>query len=149
MRIAVVLMLMIGAFAVSGVAQAANWQVAAGEQARPPAGTPKGTTLDAFFPAKLAISAGDSVTFSSATFHTVTYTGGKAPAALFVPDPAKTMYSGLNDAAGNAVLLQRAPEAHLQPGRIRTGRRQEHHRRRRGLERRALAGRARRRHPRR
>ena len=77
MRIAVVLIVMLGAFAVSGVAQAANWQVAAGEQARPPAGTPKGTTLDAFFPSKLVVNAGDSVTFSSATFHTVTYTGGK------------------------------------------------------------------------
>ena len=53
MRIAVGLMIIVGALAVSGVAQAANWKVATGEQARPPAGTPKGTTLDAFFPSKL------------------------------------------------------------------------------------------------
>ena len=38
----------------AGVGQAATWQVAAGEQARPPAGTPKGTTLDAFFPGSAA-----------------------------------------------------------------------------------------------
>jgi plastocyanin len=115
MRIAVVFIVMIGALAVSGVAQAANWQVAAGEQARPPAGTPKGTTLNTFFPGKLAISAGDSVTFSSATFHTVTYTGGKAPAALFVPDPAKSMYSGINDAAGNPFYFNGLPKLVYNP----------------------------------
>ena len=49
-------------------------------------------------------------------------TGGKAPARLFIPDPAKSMYSGLNDAAGTPVLLQRPAEAHLQPGRIRARR---------------------------
>ena len=91
-----------------GAAQAATWQVAAGEQARPPAGTPKGTTLDAFFPSKLVINAGDSVMFSSADFHTVTYTGGKAPAALFVPDPAKGTYTGTQRRGRHAVLLQRA-----------------------------------------
>ncbi len=142
MRIAVGLMIIVGALAVSGVAQAANWQVAAGEQARPPAGTPKGTTLDAFFPSKLVISAGDSVTFSSATFHTVTYTGGKAPAAPLHPRPGQVHVLGAQRRSRHAVLLQRAPEAHLQPRRVRARRRQDHHRRSRGLERRALAGRA-------
>ena len=115
MRIALTLMIVVGALAVSGVAQAANWKVATGEQARPPAGTPKGTTLDAFFPSKLVISAGDSVTFSSATFHTVTYTGGKAPAALFIPDPAKSMYAGLNDAAGTPFYFNGLPKLIYNP----------------------------------
>ena len=97
------------------MAQAATWQVAAGEQARPPAGTPKGTTLDAFFPSKLVINAGDSVTFSSATFHTVTYTGGKAPAGLFIPDPAKGMYTGLNDAAGTPFYFNGLPKLIYNP----------------------------------
>ena len=79
MRRVVALAVVIGAFAVAGTAQAASWQVAAGEQARPPAGTPKSATLNTFFPSKLVINAGDSVTFSSASFHTVTYLGGKPP----------------------------------------------------------------------
>ena len=113
MRKLIVLGVCTFALVVAGVGQAATWQVAAGEQARPPAGTPKGTTLDAFFPSKLVINAGDSVVFSSATFHTVTYTGGKAPAGLFIPDPAKGTYTGLNDAAGTPVLLQRTAEVDL------------------------------------
>lgn len=115
MRIALVLMIMVGALGISGVAQAANWQVSAGEQARPPAGTPKGTTLNAYLPSKLAINAGDSVTFSSATFHTVTYTGGKPPAALFIPDPAKGTYSGLNDAAGTPFYFNGLPKLVYNP----------------------------------
>jgi plastocyanin len=101
MRKLVALAVVFGVFAVAGTAQAANWNVAVGEQARPPAGTPKMTTLDAFFPSRLTINAGDAVTFSSATFHTVTYTGNTPPAALFVPDPAKSKYSGINDSAGD------------------------------------------------
>ena len=103
------------ALAVAGVGQAATWQVAAGEQARPPAGTPKGTTLDAFFPSKLVVNAGDSVVFSSATFHTVTYTGGKAPAGLFIPDPAKGTYTGLNDAAGAPFYFNGLPKLIYNP----------------------------------
>lgn len=102
MRKAFALVVVLGALAVTGVAQAATWQVAAGEQARPPAGTPKGTTLDAFFPARLTINAGDSVTFSSASFHTVMYPGGKPLPGLLLPDPAKGTYEGINDAAGQA-----------------------------------------------
>jgi plastocyanin len=93
-----VLTVVLGVLAIVGSAQAASWQVAVGEQARPPAGTPKGATLDAFFPAKLTINAGDSVTFSSATFHTVTYSAGKPPPGLFAPGTGT--YDGLNDAAG-------------------------------------------------
>lgn len=102
MRKLIVLGACVAALVVAGVAQAATWQVAAGEQARPPAGTPKMTTLNSFFPAKLVINAGDSVTFSSASFHTVAYTAGKRPASLFIPDPAKGTYAGINDAAGEA-----------------------------------------------
>jgi len=99
-RIVVVLCAALTALGIVASAQAASWQVAAGEQARPPAGTPKTATLNAFFPAKLTINAGDAVTFSSASFHTVTYTAGKPPASLFLPDPAKGTYAGLKDSAG-------------------------------------------------
>jgi plastocyanin len=110
LRKAITLAVVIAVFAVAGAAQAATWQVAAGEQARPPAGTPKMTTLDAFFPSKLVINAGDSVTFSSASFHTVTYTAGKPPAGLFVPDPAKGTYTGINDAAGAPFYFDGLPK---------------------------------------
>ena len=110
MRKALALAVVMGALAVAGVAQGATWNVAAGEQARPPAGTPKMATLDAFFPSKLVINAGDSVTFSSASFHTVTYTGGKPPAGLFAPDPAKGTYDGLMDAAGSPFYFNGLPK---------------------------------------
>jgi plastocyanin len=91
----------------SGQARAADYKVFLGEQApcgfAPipgcPAGVPKGTTLDQFFPGKVTIAAGDSITFSSAIFHTVTY-GIKRP-ALLLPDPAKGKYANMDDAAGN------------------------------------------------
>jgi len=69
-----------------------------GEQSRPPAGTPKGATLDEFFPGKVTVAVGDNITFSSASFHTVAI-GGKAPTQV-MPDPAHGKYSGINDAAG-------------------------------------------------
>jgi plastocyanin len=115
MRKVVALAVAIGAFAVAGTAQAASWQVAAGEQARPPAGTPKGATLNAFFPSKLFINAGDSVTFASASFHTVTYVGGKPPAALFAPDPTKGTYTGINDAAGSPFYFDGMPKLIYNP----------------------------------
>jgi plastocyanin len=87
----------LASLAVAGQASAANYKVFLGEQSRPPAGVPKGTTLDVFLPQTVTINAGDSVTFSSATFHTVSY--GKAP-TLIVPDPAHGKYAPEQDAAG-------------------------------------------------
>ena len=54
-------------------------------------------------------------TFSSATFHTVTYTAGKAPAALFIPDPAKGTYTGINDAAGAPFYFNGLPKLIYNP----------------------------------
>src|SRR5215468_5065627 len=82
--------------AAAGQAIAANtYTVFLGEQAPPPAGTPKGSTLDAFFPGKVTIVSGDKVTFSSATFHTASY--GFPQPALLMADPAKAKYSGIVD----------------------------------------------------
>ena len=64
-----------------------------------PAGIPRRTTLDSFFPGKVTIAAGDTITFSSATFHSVAY--GLKPPAFFLPDPAKGKYARLDDAAGD------------------------------------------------
>ena len=81
-----------------------------GEQAKPPAGTPKGTTLNAFFPAALVIHAGDKVKFTSASFHTASYLGGTALGAPFGPDPAKGTYSGINDSTGAPFYFNSLPK---------------------------------------
>ena len=86
--------------AAAGTAGAATHQVFAGEQAKPPAGTPKGATLNQFFPGTLQVNAGDKVKFTSATFHTATFLGGTPPAPPFVPDPAGAKYEGITDSAG-------------------------------------------------
>jgi len=103
-RKSVVIAIAAAAFALLAAAQAgaATWFVAAGEQARPPAGTPKGSTLNQFLPSKLAVNAGDKVTFSSASFHTVTYLGKQRPPGLQIPDPAKSTYESVMDAAGES-----------------------------------------------
>ncbi len=71
-------------------------------------GIPKGTTLDQFLPGTVTINAGDTVTFSSASFHTVSYT--KQPAGLLAPDPAKGKYGPLNDAAGSPFYFVGLPK---------------------------------------
>ena len=66
------------------------------------AGAGKGTaTMNDFFPRKVAIHQGDTVSFSIQGFHNVYFPkkGGKS-APLFVPDKT-TKYSGLSDAAGD------------------------------------------------
>jgi len=95
----VIVGVLLAALVAAGQAGAADYKVFLGEQGPPPAGTPKGATLDLFLPKTVTINAGDTVTFSSATFHTVTYT--PKPPPLFVGDPKKGKYSGIDDAAGN------------------------------------------------
>src|SRR6185312_2495457 len=63
LRMSIVSAALLGALAVAGTAQAANWPVALGEQDRPPAGTQKGATLNQFMPSRLVVAAGDTVTF--------------------------------------------------------------------------------------
>jgi plastocyanin len=55
--------------------------------------------MNQFMPSKLVIAAGDKVTFSSGSFHTVTY--NPKPIPLLMPDPKKGTYAGLTDAAGD------------------------------------------------
>ncbi len=100
MRLSIALGITVAGLAFAGAAQAASWTVALGDQGRPPAGTPKTAFLDQMMPGRLTINSGDSVTFSSFTFHTATYLGAGRPAPLFVPDPAKGKYTGINDSAG-------------------------------------------------
>jgi len=85
--------------AFGGADQAATWNVAVGEQGKPPAGTPKGSTLNQFFPARISINAGDKVTFTSFGFHTVSYWAGKAPPPPLGPTPG-AKYEGITGADG-------------------------------------------------
>lgn len=93
-------MLTLGALVITGQAAAATYKVSVGEQGRPPAGTVPGATLNAFFPGKLTIHAGDKVTFSNYGFHTVSYVKGGAAPSLFAPDGST--YSGIADSTGAA-----------------------------------------------
>jgi plastocyanin len=86
-------------FAFGGSEQATTWDVAVGEQGKPPAGTPKGATLNGFFPGRLEVNAGDRVRFTSFGFHTVSYLAGRRPPPPFSPAQGAT-YTGITDAAG-------------------------------------------------
>jgi plastocyanin len=84
------------------VAEATTYTVFLGEQGPPPAAIRKlhlFGAINQFMPSRLVIAAGDSVTFSSGSFHTVTY--APKPFPLILPDPAKGTYAGLEDAAGS------------------------------------------------
>ena len=81
--------------AFGGADQSTTWSVAVGEQSKPPAGTPKQASLNQYFPGRLAVNAGDKVTFTSFGFHTVTYLGKSIPEFLA---PAKgEVYEGPTD----------------------------------------------------
>lgn len=113
MKRLIALGVVVAALGFAGQASAgSSFKVFLGEQTRPPAGTPKGATLDAFLPSALTINAGDSVTFSSASFHTVTY--GK-PSPLFIPDPAKGTYTNILDAAGSPFYFNGLPKLIYNP----------------------------------
>ena len=79
MRRVIVLAAALAALVAASGAGAANYKMLLGEQTRPPAGTPKSATLDAYFPKSVTINAGDSVTFQSASFHTATYSPTRPP----------------------------------------------------------------------
>jgi plastocyanin len=99
----------LGTLGFAGQAMAAtNYKVYLGQQGPSPAGVPKSAFLNQFLPSKLIVNAGDSVTFSSATFHTVTY--APKPAGLFMPDPAKGTYDQLLDAASSPFYFSTLPK---------------------------------------
>ena len=110
------------AFAVPGVALSAHHAQAAtttytvylGEFAKPPANLRKiPGTINQFLPSRLVIAAGDSVTFASNSFHSVTY--NPRPIPLLVPDPEKGTYAGLMDAAGQPFYFDDLPKLIYNP----------------------------------
>ena len=104
MRRALIVGIALAVLSVAGGAYGApsatnTYTVFLGEQSEIPGGFRKfPVLLNQFMPSTLTIAAGDKVTFSSATFHTVTYT--PRPIPLFMPDPKKATYEGIVDAAG-------------------------------------------------
>ena len=105
----------VASFAFAGQAMAANkYAINLGQQGPSPAGVPKSAFLDVFLPSRVTINAGDSVTFSSATFHTVTY--APKPAPLLVPDPAKGTYDELLDASSSPFYFNALPKFIYNPG---------------------------------
>jgi plastocyanin len=111
----------LAALAVTGAASparqahsATTFTVYLGEFAQPPASLRKVPgTNNQFLPGKVTIAAGDSVTFSSASFHSVTY--NPKPIPLLMPDPAKGTYAGLSDAAGTPFYFNGRPKLIYNP----------------------------------
>jgi plastocyanin len=93
----------LGVLAFAGQAGAANVIVWAGPGflKTPPAGAPKTGDANLFFPSRVVIHVGDTVTFKSQAFHTATYLGRHKPSEfqIFVPEQAGT-YAGISDAVG-------------------------------------------------
>jgi plastocyanin len=87
--------------AFAGQAIAANVTVWAGPGflKAPPAGAPKSGDANLFFPSRVVIHVGDTVTFKSQEFHTATYLGSHKPSEfqVFVPEKGGT-YAGVSDA---------------------------------------------------
>ena len=93
----------LAALVFAGQAGAANVTVWAGPGflKAAPAGAPETADANLFFPKRVVIHVGDTVTFKSVEFHTATYMGTHKASEfqVFVPDQGGT-YSGVSDAAG-------------------------------------------------
>ena len=70
-----------------------------GKQGKPPAGTPKGTSLNQFFPGRLTVNAGDKVTFATSGSTPCTYLAGK-PFPAFLGPAKGEVYEGISDSTG-------------------------------------------------
>jgi plastocyanin len=87
--------------ALPGVASAATKAVSAGPPLKkPPAGVPKDADINRFYPQSIKVHAGDSVKFTIAGFHTISFPKkGEGSPPLAMPDATRAI-AGVNDAAG-------------------------------------------------
>ena len=93
-----------------------TYKVFLGEHSEIPGGFKKfPVLLNQFMPSTLTIAAGDKVTFSSASFHTVTYNPSPKPIQLLLPDPKKGTYTGIVDAAGQPFYFDGRPTLAYNP----------------------------------
>ena len=111
------LLICIGAFAAlafAGQASAANYKIWAGPGflKSAPAGTPEMADANLFFPRRVEIHVGDTVTFKSDGFHTATYLGTHKATEfpIFAPEPDESTYSGIADLAGNPFYFNGLPK---------------------------------------
>jgi plastocyanin len=102
------------ALAFAGQAGAANYTVWAGPGflKSAPAGTPDTADANLYFPRRVDVHVGDTVTFKSDGFHTATYLGSHKAAEfpIFTPAPDKSTYSGIADAAGKPFWFNGMPK---------------------------------------
>jgi plastocyanin len=102
------------ALAFAGQAGAANYTVWAGPGflKAAPAGAPKAGDANLFFPRRVEVHVGDTVTFKSDGFHTATYLGTHKVAEfpIFTPASDKSTYTGIADAAGTAFWFNGMPK---------------------------------------
>jgi plastocyanin len=100
-----VCLIALAALAFAGQASAARFTVWAGPGflKAPPAGVPESADANLFFPSRVEVHVGDTVTFKSDGFHTATYLGRHKASEfqIFVPATDGSKYTGINDAAGN------------------------------------------------
>jgi plastocyanin len=93
------------ALAFAGQASAAGFTVWAGPGflKAPPAGVPETADANLFFPTRVEVHVGDTVTFKSDGFHTATYLGSHKASEfqVFIPASDGSTYTGINDGAGN------------------------------------------------
>src|SRR5919197_2865366 len=104
----------VSALAFAGQASAANLTVWAGPGFLkvPPAGAPKMAAAILFYPQRVVVHVGDSVTFKSREFHTATYLGSHKASEfqIFLPAADKSTYTGVNDAAGSPFYFNGQPK---------------------------------------
>src|SRR5436190_9111444 len=104
----------VAALAFAGQASAANVVVWAGPGflKAAPAGAPKTSDANLFFPQRVVVHVGDTVTFKSQGFHTATYLGTHKATEfpIFLPAADKSTYSGIADAAGSAFYFNSLPK---------------------------------------
>src|SRR5215475_11604973 len=102
------------ALAFAGQAGAANYTVWAGPGflKSAPAGAPETGDANLFFPRRLEVHVGDTVTFKSDGFHTATYLGSHQPSEfpIFAPAQDKSSYSGIADVSGNPFYFNGLPK---------------------------------------
>jgi plastocyanin len=98
----------------AGQAGAANYAVWAGPGflKAAPAGVPETADANLFFPRRLEVHVGDTVTFKSDGFHTATYLGTHKAAEfpIFAPALDKSTYSGISDVAGTPFYFNGLPK---------------------------------------
>lgn len=103
--------------ALPAVAGAATKTVSAGPPLeKPPAGVPKDSFVNAFFPRSVAVHEGDSLNFKIAGFHAVNFlAAGDAVPGLAIPAPGGLTHAGMKDAAGKDFWFNGQPQLILNP----------------------------------